>query len=86
MFVDPDATLVGPESVTVGLLVLELWQEVQVEPFMPEKPEMPLLLACAATGKKVSATAINPINTAEWVFRGRNIRDATVFEALGPGL
>jgi len=47
--VEPDATLVGAVMVTVGLLVLPLWQDVQVEPFIPENPEMPLLLACAGT-------------------------------------
>ena len=33
--VDPDATEVGPVRVTVGDAP-ELWQEVQVEPFIPE--------------------------------------------------
>jgi len=37
---------VGPLNVTVGAVPL-LWQEVQVEPFIPEKPEMPLLVAFA---------------------------------------
>jgi hypothetical protein len=43
-FVDPEATEVGPVKVTVGAAP-ELWQEVQVDPFIPEKPEIPLLLA-----------------------------------------
>ena len=47
--VEPDATLVGPVMVTVGLLVLPLWHDVQVEPFIPENPEMPLLLASAGS-------------------------------------
>jgi hypothetical protein len=33
--VEPEATDVGPVMVTVGA-VPELWQEVQVEPFIPE--------------------------------------------------
>jgi hypothetical protein len=49
--VEPDATLVGPVRVTVGLLVLPLWQDVQVEPFIPENPEIPLLLAWAGTAQ-----------------------------------
>jgi hypothetical protein len=43
---EPETTEVGPVRVTVGAVPL-LWQEVQVEPFIPEKPEMPLLLALA---------------------------------------
>ena len=44
--VDPEATEVGPVSVTVGTaVVLELWHKVQVEPLLPENPEMPPLLA-----------------------------------------
>ena len=57
MLVDPEATLVGPVRVTVGLLPL-LWQEVQVEPFIPENPEIPLLLACALTGTRATDRAI----------------------------
>jgi hypothetical protein len=37
--------------VTAGLFVLLLWQEVQVEPFIPENPEIPLLLAWAGTAQ-----------------------------------
>jgi hypothetical protein len=47
--VEPEATDVGPVSVTVGTLELPLWHEVQVEPFFPENPEIPLELAAAGT-------------------------------------
>ena len=50
MFADPDATVVGPVSVTVGG-VPELWHDVQVEPHFPENPEIPLLEALAGIGK-----------------------------------
>jgi hypothetical protein len=43
--VEPEATLVGPDSVIVGTFVLLLWHRVQVEPLLPENPEMPLVLA-----------------------------------------
>jgi hypothetical protein len=34
--------------VTVGAVPL-LWQPVQVDPFFPEKPDIPLLVALAGT-------------------------------------
>jgi len=46
VLVVPDVTLVGPVRVMVGMLVvLVLWHILQVEPLMPDIPEMPLLLA-----------------------------------------
>jgi len=48
--VDPEATVVGPLSVTVGGVPL-LWQDVQVEPALPENPEIPPLEALAGIGK-----------------------------------
>ena len=44
--VEPEVTVVGPVSVTVGAVPL-LWHDVQVEPVFPENPEMPLLVALA---------------------------------------
>jgi hypothetical protein len=44
-------TVVGPLRVTVGA-VPPLWHEVHVDPFFPEKPEMPPLLAAAGSGNK----------------------------------
>jgi hypothetical protein len=41
--------------------VPELWHEVQVEPFIPEYPEIPLLLAWAAGDNMIERT----INTNE---------------------
>jgi hypothetical protein len=38
-------------SVTVGTLVLLLWHEVQVDPLIPENPEIPPLLAFAVEGQ-----------------------------------
>jgi hypothetical protein len=48
--VDPEATVVGPVSVTVGGVPL-LWQDVQVEPVLPENPEIPPLEALARMGE-----------------------------------
>jgi len=47
--VEPEVTVVGPVSVMVGTLVLELWHVVHVEPLFPENPEMPPLLAFAGS-------------------------------------
>jgi hypothetical protein len=66
----------------VGLLVLELWHEVQVELFIPEKPEMPLLLAFAGTGARVSATVMNTIRVTKWGIERPNVFRTSRFEAF----
>ena len=62
MLVDPDATEVGPVSVTVGMLVLLLWHEVQVEPLFPENPEIPPLLAFAVEGEHMGSSTNTAIH------------------------
>jgi len=51
VLVEPEVTVVGPLRVTVGAVPL-LWHEVHVDPFFPEKPEIPPLLAAAGSEKK----------------------------------
>jgi hypothetical protein len=54
--VDPEATDVGPVNVTFGA-VPELWHDVQVEPLLPENPEIPPLLALAMVDEQMIANA-----------------------------
>lgn len=54
--VDPEATDVGPVKVTFGA-VPELWHDVQVEPLLPENPEIPPLLALAMVDEQMIANA-----------------------------
>jgi hypothetical protein len=62
VLVDPEATEVGPVSVTVGTLVLLLWHEVQLDPLIPEKPEMPLPVALAAAGQHMGISSKRAIH------------------------
>jgi hypothetical protein len=64
ILVEPDVTLVGPVNVIVGIFVaLVLWHMVQVEPLLPENPEMPPLLARAGTGEYNRAKINNVAHT-----------------------
>jgi hypothetical protein len=67
LLVEPEATDVGPVKVTPGA-VPELWQEVQVEPLLPENPEMPLPVALAGRVKEMRAQTTRPRNSKETVF------------------
>jgi len=57
VFVEPEATVAGPVSVTVGG-VPELWHDVQVEPVLPETPEIPPPEALAEIGQQITASAV----------------------------
>ena len=64
VLVVPDVTLVGPVRVMVGILVvLVLWQFLQVEPLMPDIPEMPPLLARAGTAAYTNANVTSAAHT-----------------------
>jgi hypothetical protein len=66
VLVDPDATDVGPVSVTAGAVPL-LWHDVQVEPLLPENPEIPLLLAVARLDEQMIANARKMIQVNPYV-------------------
>ena len=53
--VEPENTVVGPLITTVGLVAPVLWHMVQVEPLLPEKPEMPFGYARAEEEKQLTA-------------------------------
>ena len=93
--VDPDVTEVGPVRVMVGTDVLLLWHEVQVEPFLPENPDIPPLLAFARTGARVSAMVIKTIRVIKWfgtpvkvsektLWVSGDLRSSTVASFLSP--
>ena len=67
--VEPEVTVLGPVSVTVGAVPL-LWHDVQVEPFLPENPEMPLLVALTGTDELMTT----------------NVSRATQCNAIAPNL
>lgn len=80
--VEPEATEVGPVIVTVGAVPL-LWQDVQVEPLLPEKPEMPLLVALAGideanVSRTIQKSATTPVRCLFRCLAGINAAGTTL--------
>jgi hypothetical protein len=59
VLVVPETTVVGPLIATIGSAVPVLWHIVQVEPLLPDMPEIPLGYACAGSAaRQITATRI----------------------------
>ena len=91
VLVEPEVTVVGPLRVMLGAVPL-LWHEVQVDPVLPEKPEIPPLLAAAGKAKtstiRVTSAIHNKPMTRQVALRcGKFVRGdgGTVFRAAKNG-